>query len=55
MRWLPFVLVVLTFARPGRADSADEQTAVVLFEKGRKLARDGRCADAIAPLLESVS
>lgn len=38
---------------PARAD-ADEQKAVLLFDKGRKLARDGRCAEAIAPLQESL-
>jgi hypothetical protein len=41
------------FALPARADT-DEQRAVSLFEKGRKLARDGNCVDAIPPLLESV-
>jgi hypothetical protein len=38
---------------PGRAET-NEQRAISLFEKGRKLARDGRCAEAIAPLLESI-
>jgi len=32
----------------------EEQKAVQLFERGRKLARDGRCAEAIAPLQESL-
>jgi len=38
---------------PARADT-DEERAISLFEKGRKLAREGRCVDAIAPLLESI-
>ncbi|MBX3223829.1 MAG: tetratricopeptide repeat protein [Labilithrix sp.] len=38
---------------PAHAET-DEQRAISLFDKGRKLARDGRCADAIAPLLESI-
>lgn len=41
-------------AAPARADGGDEQKAVQLFEKGRKLAKDGRCAEAIAPLTESL-
>jgi hypothetical protein len=48
--------LVLALATAGAAsgDTPNEQRAVVLFEKGRRLARDGRCAEAIAPLLESI-
>jgi hypothetical protein len=37
-----------------RADAGDEGKAVTLFEQGRKLAREGRCADAVPVLLESI-
>ncbi|MBX3229846.1 MAG: tetratricopeptide repeat protein [Labilithrix sp.] len=47
------VLALTIVPALARAD-ADEQRAVQLFEKGRKLARDGRCAEAIAPLQESL-
>lgn len=40
-------------ATSARAET-DQERAISLFEKGRKLAREGRCVDAIAPLLESV-
>ncbi len=40
-------------AGTARAET-DEQRAISLFEKGRKLARDGRCEEALAPLLESI-
>jgi hypothetical protein len=56
VRWfaaLIGVVVVLGATGTARADT-DEQRAVTLFEKGRKLARDGRCAEAIGPLLESI-
>jgi hypothetical protein len=46
-------LLVASFTRVAHADS-DEQKAMTLFEQGRKLAREGRCAEAIAPLLSSV-
>lgn len=46
-------LAAVLAATPARAET-DEQKAISLFEKGRKLARDGRCAEAIAPLLESI-
>lgn len=45
---------IVSFATPARPDAGDEQTAVALFERGRKLARDGRCADAVPVLLDSV-
>jgi hypothetical protein len=47
-------LANLVAGSPAAADGADEQRAVTLFEKGRRLAREGKCAEAIAPLLESV-
>lgn len=50
---LAFVGLLALVPASARADS-DEQKAVQLFEKGRKLARDGRCAEAIAPLQESL-
>ena len=46
-------LAALLGSSPAGAET-DEQRAISLFEKGRKLARDGRCAEAIAPLLESI-
>jgi len=52
-RGLFLVLALGTITRSAAAET-DEQRAMVLFERGRKLARDGRCADAIGPLLESV-
>lgn len=45
---------MLFAALPARADS-DEQKAVQLFEKGKNLAHEGRCAEAIAPLNESLN
>ncbi len=50
---LGLVLLLTTFASTATAET-DEQRAMVLFERGRKLARDGHCADAIPTLLESV-
>lgn len=48
------VVLACALARtPARAET-DEERAVALFEEGRKLAREGRCAEAITPLLESV-
>ena len=51
-------LVLLLAASATSAGTAaaetDEQRAMVLFERGRKLARDGHCAEAIPTLLESV-
>jgi hypothetical protein len=45
----------LAFASPARADKADdERRSIQLFEDARKLAKDGRCADAIPMLNESV-
>lgn len=51
---LTSILVLGTTIGEARADSAEQERALALFEKGRKLARDGRCVDAIAPLLESI-
>lgn len=45
--------IVTALSTSADADS-DEQRAVVLFDKGRKLARDGRCAEAVPVLLESL-
>jgi hypothetical protein len=39
---------------PAAAAETDEQRAVALFDKGRKLAREGRCGDAVPILLESI-
>jgi hypothetical protein len=50
---IALLLASATAAAPARAET-DEQRAVTLFDKGRKLARDGHCAEAIAPLLESI-
>lgn len=47
------LLFTTTATLPARAES-DEQKAMALFEKGRRLARDQRCAEAIAPFLESI-
>lgn len=47
------LLASVAGAGNARADT-DEQKAVTLFEKGRRLARDQRCAEAIAPFLESI-
>ena len=54
-RRLGACLVVAALVAPGvaRADN-DEQKAMQLFEKGRKLAKDGRCAEALAPFQESL-
>ncbi len=47
--------MAFTVAAPSLARAeTDEQRAVTLFERGRKLAREGRCAEAIAPFLESI-
>ncbi len=47
------VLLVSLVSLPAHAET-DEQRAVTLFDKGRKLARDGRCQEAIPVLFESV-
>lgn len=39
---------------PSIAYADDEQRAKELFEKGRKLAKDGRCAEALSPFHESL-
>jgi hypothetical protein len=45
----------LAFVSPSFADKADdERRSIQLFEDARKLAKDGRCADAIPILHESV-
>lgn len=52
---LVVALLSATVSRPAHADGAeDDRRAVLLFEEGRKLAKDGRCADAIPLLQESV-
>lgn len=45
--------VITTLSAVAIADT-DEQRAIVLFDQGRKLAREGRCSEAITPLLESI-
>ncbi len=47
-------VLALSLAPKSAHAEGGEQRAVVLFEEGRRLARDGRCAEAIAPLLESL-
>jgi hypothetical protein len=51
---LVLALLTLVAWAPSAAAETDEQRAVALFEKGRKLAREGRCGDAIPVLLESI-
>jgi hypothetical protein len=56
IRWAGLGLLLGTLSLTSRHARAEtnEQRAIRLFETGRKLARDGRCPEAIAPLLESV-
>jgi hypothetical protein len=49
-----FTLGLLLATGEARAEPTDEQKAMALFEQGRKLAKDGKCNEAISPLLESV-
>lgn len=51
MRALVVLFALLLFCRSARADEA---RAAELFEKGRALARDGHCGEAIPVLLDSV-
>lgn len=46
-------IAAMVLSGSARADTA-EQRAVTLFEAGRKLAREGRCAEAITPLHASI-
>lgn len=49
------IALVTAAAEGARADGGDDQQrALALFEQGRKLAREEHCADAIAPLRESL-
>jgi hypothetical protein len=48
------LLAAQLFASNSAIAETDEQRAVSLFERGRKLARDGRCTEAIPVLLESL-
>lgn len=57
MRWLSAIAAVvlaLGVPRVARADSAEEARATQLFDEGRALAREGRCAEAIPIFLTSV-
>jgi hypothetical protein len=51
---LALVCSAATFVSMAANADTDEQRAVALFDKGRKLARDGRCAEAVPVLLESI-
>lgn len=50
---LAIVVGALAVSGVARAGD-DEPKAMQLFEKGRKLAKDGRCAEALAPFQESL-
>lgn len=48
------IAALVGLAAPAAQAETDEQRALALFEKGRRLAREGRCVDAMAPLTESL-
>lgn len=53
-RRLGFALALACMLLPSAAFGDDDQKARDLFNKGRGLAKDGRCAEAIAPFQESL-
>lgn len=55
LRRLALAVVIACALAPSVAHAEpDEQRAKELFEKGRKLAKDGRCAEALSPFQESL-
>lgn len=54
-RWcFVFTFACVLVPSVAHAEAGDEKRARELFEKGRNLAKDGRCAEALAPFQESL-
>lgn len=51
---LALLLVSMSSSVHAADNPTDEQKAMALFDQGRKLAKDGKCSEAITPLLESI-